>query len=165
MLAATAVSLMGIMGAVGKVFWGWLSDRLGREQTWALAAVIWVGSVLWLMSIRDAGQPWRVYAYGILLGIGYASTAPLFPAIAADLFQGPRFGAIYGSLALGHVLGSSLGPVLAGHIFDTTGSYAVAFSLAIAAMVLASGSFWLAAPRKVRAMGKRPLLPKEPPYG
>ena len=35
MLAASVVGLVGLFGSLGKVFWGWLSDRLGREGTFS----------------------------------------------------------------------------------------------------------------------------------
>lgn len=37
MLAASAVGLVGLCGSVGKVGWGWVSDRIGREPSYALA--------------------------------------------------------------------------------------------------------------------------------
>ena len=49
-------------------------------------------------------------------------------------------GKIFGITALGGAIGGVLGPWLAGYIFDTTGSYSVAFLIAsgstVTAMVL-----------------------------
>ena len=82
-----------------------------------------------------------------LLGYGIAS---LYGSVAADLFQGPRFGTIFGTLSLGAGLGAAAGPWVGGVVFDHGGSYALAFGLGIFLSVVSAACIWLAAPRRVR---------------
>jgi len=42
---------------------------------------------------------------------------------------------------------------VAGALYDVTGTYTPAFSIAIAGSVLSALAIWLAAPRKVRTVG------------
>ena len=45
------------------------------------------------------------YLYAVLIGLGYAVTAPLMPAVISDLFRGKHFGAIFGTLHVANALG------------------------------------------------------------
>ena len=48
-----------------------------------------------------------------------------------------------------------MGPWVTGALYDATGSYALAFWIAIGASVLSALAIWLAAPRRVRAVAGR----------
>jgi MFS family permease len=88
------------------------------------------------------------YAYAVLIGVGYAATAPLTPAIASDLFGGPRFARIFGLLHLANSIGGALGAWVAGRIFDATGGYGLALPIAAGMALLAPTLLWVAAPRR-----------------
>jgi MFS family permease len=88
------------------------------------------------------------YLYALLIGLGYAVTAPLTPAIASDLFGGPRFARIFGLLHFTNSLGGAAGAWVAGAIFDATGSYAFALPIAAGMALLAPGLLWVVAPRR-----------------
>jgi MFS family permease len=75
-------------------------------------------------------------------------TAPLTPAIASDLFGGPRFARIFGMLHLTNSLGGAIGAWIADWIFDATGSYAPALPISAATALLAPALVWFAAPRR-----------------
>jgi cyanate permease len=53
---------------------------------------------------------------------------------------------------LAAIVGGAAGPWVTGALYDVTGSYTPAFSIAIAGSVLSSLAIWRAAPRKVRAV-------------
>src|SRR5262249_51059879 len=92
-----------------------------------------------------------VAAQGML---GYGLTS-VFGAIAAELFAGRQFGTIFGTLNLAAGAGAGLGPWVTGLLHDATGSYTVAWWLAIACAVGSAAAMWLAVPRKVRAVAGR----------
>jgi MFS family permease len=142
--------LMGISSGFAKFGWGWLSDRIGREMAYSLAVIFLLGGVGALLS-GGIGF-WVLCIYSLLFGVGYAAGAPLYPAISADLFQGPRFGSIYGLANVAIGLGAAGGAWFGGFVFDTTGAYWVAFALSAAMVVVSAGCFWVAGPRQVRAV-------------
>ena len=73
-------------------------------------------------------------------------------AKTADLFPGPNLGAILGVITIGTGLGAAGGSWLAGFVFDTTGSYRVAFTLSIVFYLAGSIAFWaLRRPPAIRA--------------
>ena len=86
--------------------------------------------------------------------LGYGLTS-VVGAIPAEIFQGRHYGTIFGTLMLASIVGGAAGPWVTGALYDATGSYTLAFSLAIGASVLSAVAIWLAAPRAVRAVAGR----------
>src|SRR5262249_28317880 len=142
LIGATVVSVVGIASIVGKTGWGALSDRVGREPTYTLAFACVAASVGLLALAGAHPHGLLPYGYAALIAIGYAVTAPLTPAIASDLFGGPRFGRIFGTLHFTNSLGGALGAFVAGVIFDATGDYALALPIAAAMALVAPGLLW-----------------------
>ena len=56
---------------------------------------------------------------------------------------------------LASIAGGAVGPWLTGVLYDHTGSYTLAFWIAIACSAVSAVAIWLAAPRKVRAVAGR----------
>lgn len=150
MLAASTVGLAGFVSIFGKILWGVLCDRLGREWALTLGSLAVTASILLLILSRVVISPWIVFLFAVVFAIGYASVAPIVSTATADLFVGRHFGSIYGFVCLGQGIGGSLGAWLAGYIFDITGSYLSAFALAAASFVVGVLCLWMAAPRRVR---------------
>ena len=140
--------MVGIASIAGKTGWGALSDRIGREPTYSLAFAFVAASVGLLALAGAYPRSVLPYGYAILIGVGYAVTAPLTPAIASDLFGGPRFARIFGVLHLTNSLGGALGAWTAGWMFDATGSYASALPIAAGLALLAPALLWIVAPRR-----------------
>ena len=132
MVAASVISVVGAASIVGKTGGGWLSDHLARETVYVLGMASMIASLGLLWLVAASPRPWLTYGYASLFGLGYAVTASLVPAMVSDRFRGPHFGAIFGVSQIGSALGTALGPWLAGWAFDTTGSYAMPFTLAAA---------------------------------
>jgi MFS family permease len=111
--------------------------------------------------------------YLALLLLGHAPTAPLLylmvvaqgmlgygltsvvGAIPAEIFQGRHYGTIFGTLMLASIAGGAVGPWLTGVLYDATGSYTLAFWIAIGCSGLSAVAIWIAAPRNVRAVAGR----------
>lgn len=155
MLAASVVGAIGIVGSGGKIMWGAVSDRIGRELSYTLAFTTGTAGVVLLLSIGPASPPWMLYVYALVYGVCYGASAVLCPVLSADIFHSKRFGSILGGIYVGSGVGSAIGAFLAGYIFDATRSYSWAFILMIPAMWTSCLLFWLAGPRKVRMVAGR----------
>jgi MFS family permease len=149
-VAASVVSVVGLASIAGKTGGGWLSDTLGREVTYTLGMATTLASIGVLGLIALAPSPALAYLYAVLIGLGYAVTAPLMPAVISDLFRGRHFGAIFGTLHVANALGGSIGPWIGGRIFDVTGSYRVAFVVGVATATVSTALLWIVAPRRAR---------------
>jgi len=149
--AMTAASLGGAVGLIsipGKLGWGLLSDRAGRELAYGLAFACVAASVGALVLAGGSRTAAALVLYAVLIGLGYGVMAPVPPAAVSDLFGGPGFPTIYGLVYTLGGLGLASGTWGAGWLFDRTGSYAIALWLALGMALLSPALLWLAAPRR-----------------
>ena len=155
MTAAYIFAMVGIVSSLFRIFWGWLSDRIGREKTFTAGAICACLGIVSLMIIGSTGAKVFATFFFIFFGMGWGVTAPMFMAVSADLFKGKGFGLIYGIVEGGIGIAGALGAWVGGFIFDRTGSYQWAFVLAIFFFVLSILFVWLAAPRRVHPIAAR----------
>lgn len=159
-LMASVVALYGFANIAGNLT-GFLSDRIGREWAYTIGTS---GGIVALGCLLAGGSPetsWLLFVYGIVYGVAMGVLAPTQTAATADLFGGRHFGKIQGLIVAGFGLAGSIGPWLGGFIYDTLGSYTVAFSISIASVAASCAMMWLAAPRRGRT--PRPTtLPNTP---
>jgi MFS family permease len=151
-VAAYALGMVGLTGSVGQIALGHLSDRIGREWVWTVSALGFAACYALLLVMQHYPSPVLLYLMVTsqgLLGYGMAS---VYSAIPLELFQGRQYGAIVGVLSGASTLGAGLGPWVTGALYDRTGSYALAFWVAITLSLLSIVCVWLSAPRKVRAV-------------
>ena len=147
LFAAFIAGAAGIFAALGALS-GFLSDRIGKEKVFTGCCVLSTISLLLLLSLKDASNPWVLYIFVLIFGFPMGLFAPALIAGAADLFYGKHFGTVNGIVFMGFGLGGAIGPWLGGFIFDITGSYSSAFILCVAAYAIACTGFWVAAPRR-----------------
>jgi len=155
MVAAAVGGAVGLVSIGGKVGWGVLSDRTGRELACTLAFGCVAAAIGTLVLAGRYPASLIPFAYAVLIGLGYAVLSPVFPAVAGDLFSGPGFSTIYGTLYAIICLGLAAGAWSAGKIFDLTASYAAALWIALAMAALTPAILWVVAPRR----------PNPPPAG
>jgi MFS family permease len=153
--AGWALGLVSLVAVPGQIALGHLSDRIGREWVWTIGNAGFVLCCLALLLMRANQSGALLYAMIVAQGtLGYSLTSVLGP-IPAEIFEGRRFGSIFGVIVLAAILGGAAGPWLAGIVHDRTGSYALAWWLAIGLSGFSAVAIWLAAPGKVRAVAGR----------
>jgi len=125
--AALLMSIVGAASVVGKVGAGHLADRYGAKRIQALCTAVLACIMFWL-STDVSTQMLHIFAivYGLSFGGAFSTSSVLVAAV----FGVSHMGKIYGFLAFGGAVGGVIGPWLAGNIFDTTGSYSMAFLIA-----------------------------------
>ena len=148
--AASLFAAMGALSAGFRFFWGWFSDRAGREITFTLGGGCFSCGILFLLLFQYHPSSTILYFFAAFFGAGWGVTAPMFMSITGDLYKGKHFGLIYGMVEGTIGLGSALGAWIAGYIFDQTQNYFWAFILAILLNLISILLAWLAAPRKSR---------------
>lgn len=154
MFAASVFALFGIFMVAGQLSAS-ISDWIGREKTITLVAILAIGGLVALVSVRGTSQPWLLYLYATCFGYAAGLHAPTTFASTADIFHGRNFGAIAGLLLTGQGLGGVLGPWLGGYIYDISGSYSSAFVLCMVCFGLTSITVWIAAPRNADRLRAR----------
>ena len=154
MFSASVLALFGIFMVIGQFSSG-ISDRIGRENTITISAILALIAFVALISVKDTHQPWLLYLYAICFGWGVGLFSPTVFAGIADLFYGKHFGGIAALLLTGMGIGGAVGPWLGGYIYDISGSYRAAFILCMACFALACIAVWIAAPRNARKLNMR----------
>jgi MFS family permease len=153
--AAWALGLVSLVAIPGQIALGHLSDRIGREWIWMIGNLGFVICYAALIGLRSAPTPVLLYAMILAQGtLGYSLTSVMGP-IPAEIFEGRHYGSIFGTVMLAAILGGAAGPWITGVIYDTTGTYSMAFCIAVACNLISILAIWLAAPGKVRAVAGR----------
>jgi sugar phosphate permease len=135
--AAAALGVVGFTGSVGKISFGWLSDRLTDAKYAAALGFFLMAIGMGLLMGADTAVV--LYLFAAIFGIGYGSMAPLMPYLTADRFGRQVLGSAYGMLIFFVAgFGGSIGPVIGGVIYDRTGSYANAWLLNLVLLVAIS---------------------------
>ena len=156
LFASYVVGMTGIVSIAGKIFWGTLSDKIGREVTYTLVIACSICGMLCLIAFTILASPSLPFFYAIFFGLGYAGTASLPPLIIADYFEGRAYGRIFGAILVFNGIGGAFGAWVAGFLYDQMRSYVPFLIMMIACALFACLFVWIAAPRKVRIVpGKR----------
>jgi MFS family permease len=160
LMATSVFALFGFASILGQIASA-ISDKIGREITLTISVVLAIGGLVALMSVQNTSQLWLLYVYAISSGFATGIYSPVIIVGLADIFHGKNISSISGLLSTGMGLGGVIGPWLGGFIFDRQGSYHLAFLIAIAAFVLGTLSFWMAAPRNAEKLRARRMSPFE----
>ena len=147
--ASSVLALYGFLCSGGSLV-SLMSDRIGRENTMTIGTIMGISGIITLMFIQDTSHPWMLYYYAAAFGFGLGIVSPTIAAAATDIFQGAKVGTIIGFVWFGFSVGGTIGPWLGGWIFETTGSYLIAFIVAAVLFAISCAAVWLAEPRKVR---------------
>jgi MFS family permease len=149
LFVAGVFGVTGLMSTVGRITFGVAADRIGRATSATISYACTALGTLCLLQLEVWRHPAPLYAYALLFGLGFGARGPIITTMAAQLFPGRSFGAIYGILSVGNGVGGGIAPWFGGAIHDVTGSYRVAFLIAIGFCGIGAACFWLArAPRR-----------------
>jgi len=140
--AATVLGVGSFLAIAGTIFTGTISDYIGRERSAILAYGISIVGVVCALFITGPQQRWLLWLHACFFGLTWGARGPAITAKTADLFPGRHLGAILGVITIGAGIGSAVGSWAAGWIFDISGSYRIAFLLAIASYLGGCVAFW-----------------------
>ncbi len=144
LFAALIIGITGAATFLGFIFWGGLSDRIGRRLAYFLGSICLLAAIAILGSLQGREPiPWLI-AYALMLGLGEGSRSSLVTAVASDLFPGNALGAVNGAVGSAFGAGAAFFPWLAGSIHDQSGSYNTAFQLAAVSVLISTVALWLA---------------------
>ncbi len=148
LFVAGIFGLTGLLSVVGRISFGFAADRIGRATSATISYGCTAAGTLCLLSLEVWPHPAALYAYALLFGLGFGARGPIITAIASQLFPGRRFGVIYGFLSVGNGIGGGVAPWFGGFVHDVTGSYRIAFLIAMGFCAVGSACFWLARPSR-----------------
>ncbi len=130
-----AVSLSRIFDGIGRPFFGWLSDQIGREHTMALAFLIGAAALFTLNQIGGSNPAMFVLVTAIYFGV-YGEIFSLFPATQGDTFGSKYAAANAGMLYTAKGTGALLVPIATG--IAKAHGYGVIFTIFVTFNVVAA---------------------------
>lgn len=130
LVAATAVSIVGVGGVAGRLGMGAASDRIGATNAIIICFAIVTATLVWLIF---ASQLWMLFLFAMVFGFAYGGEVPQIPVVLNRLYGMRAVAALVGAVMFGTTTGGAVGAWLGGKIFDVTSSYQIAFAIAVAA--------------------------------
>jgi OFA family oxalate/formate antiporter-like MFS transporter len=147
-----AVALDRVSNGFSRVFWGWLSDQIGRETTMAVAFALQafcLGSVVWFGKLSGA---WFTVTLIAAL-FTYGEVFSLFPSIVGDYFGSRNSASNYGFMYSAKGVASIIGGGVAALMFEKTGTWSGVLEgtavFALVASMLVVGMKFMSLPGKV----------------
>jgi MFS transporter, OFA family, oxalate/formate antiporter len=129
-LLPLALSIDRVMNGLTRPFFGWLSDRIGRENTMVIAFTLeGVAMTTWFL-LRSNPLVF-VLMSGVVL-FGWGEIFSLFPSTLTDTYGTKHATTNYGFLYMAQGVGSVLGGPVAALVHDAYGSWTPVFVIIIA---------------------------------
>ena len=154
-LAATAVSVYGLLNSTSRVLWGILIPRFPIRRLMVTHALAAGGGVAFLVFMVDGPVTlfiWAIYQ-GLVLGVFFS----LHTIICAEYFGRPHIGAVRGAMLPPTSLSRAGGPLLLSAIRDARGSYEAAFALVLGGWaVMAALTFFSRKPTPTNVAEQEP---------
>ncbi len=122
--AALTLSLIGGACIVGMNVMGNIADRFSNKIALEVSYSLMGLSLVWLI---PSHSQWSFYLFSMAFGFAYGGMQVLFSPLVAELFGTRSHGVILATGALVGSIGAAIGPIVAGYIFDSFGSYTIAF--------------------------------------
>ena len=126
--AANVLSIVLGASIIGRLFMGWLADKIQKKYVMILIYSLVAVSIPLLFIADTTGI---MYLFAFLFGVALGGDYMIIPLMAAELFGVKALGRVMGVIISIDGLGEAFGPMLAAFIRDTSGNYVYGFSALI----------------------------------
>ncbi len=131
--ATVGVLVISLFNSFGRLFWGWVSDRIGRKN---VIFVLLAGTAVLSLLVNLVGG-YLIYVLIGFIGLFYGGFLSTFPSLSADIFGAKYNATNYGMVLVGFGAGAVISSYIAGYYKNIA---ADDISLMFPAFVIASGA-------------------------
>jgi MFS transporter, OFA family, oxalate/formate antiporter len=124
--AASLVGILGLFNGGGRIFWGWLSDIVGKMP--AFLGILGIQGVC-LLLIPHVGNEALFAILACLVYLCYGGAFGTMPSTAGRFFGVKYVGAIYGLMLIGWSIGGIVGPLLIASLIGEDKAYTLGFTV------------------------------------
>ncbi|MGX6443942.1 L-lactate MFS transporter [Neobacillus sp. K501] len=127
--AALFVSLYSLSNCLGRVFWGAVSDKIGRTKCLMIIYIV-IAAMMLTIALAHSVAGFAVAIIGI--GLCFGGTMGIFPSIVGEKFGMKYYGVNYGVTFIGYSGAAFFGPRIAnGVAAANNGMFTNAFYIAL----------------------------------
>jgi OFA family oxalate/formate antiporter-like MFS transporter len=138
-----AATLSPLANGASRILWGWVSDRLGRENTMIVTFVLQSFCLIAVATLGQLSPAWFV-ATLVAVYFTWGQIYSLFPSTSGDYFGTRHATSNYAVLYTAKGVASIIGGYVAARLYEQSGSWAMGFyGSAVMALVAAGIAFGL----------------------
>lgn len=141
------VVAMLVLGVFGKLLLGRIADKYGIYRALIFGASTLALSFVAMLFASFAWGPWLV---AVIFGFDLAMGSILPPLVTASIYRRTMYGEAYGFVQSSVQMGAAFGSLLVSFIFDSSGSYYLAWIINIGLSLL-TGFLWFLAHKNAQA--------------
>jgi OFA family oxalate/formate antiporter-like MFS transporter len=134
---ATLIAVSSLFNGAGRFFWGGLSDRIGRIQTFR---IMLFSQVVVFLLLAKVGHPWVFAALVCYVLLCYGGGFGTMPSFVMDVFGGKLMPVVYGVVLTAWSAAGIVGPQIIAWLRDHHAQEAASYSFMVGAAFLAVGA-------------------------
>jgi MFS family permease len=120
--ASIIALILPVASIVGRLNGGWLGDRYGRKQVFAVSFILMtIGT--FIFGFIEISRMWLIVPFVLCMSLGWGGSVTTRLTLLREYFGRTSFGTIMGFMSGVMMVGNISGAPLAGWIYDTWGSY------------------------------------------
>lgn len=116
-VATIGVLLISMFNSVGRLFWGYISDKIERTN---VIIILLLGTTVLSLFVNLA-TGYFIFPLIMLIGFFYGGLLSTFPALTADLFGSKNMAINYGFVLFGFGIGAVVSSQIAGYYKNVAG--------------------------------------------
>ena len=138
-IAALSITAFTLLSILGRVSFAFFADKYSKRKLLAITSSF---IVLGLPILAFSSSALFACLGTGIVGVGIGGTLPVRPSLLADYFGTKHIGSITGMSNGLATFGSAISPIFIGWMFDSTGSYELAWLICMVSTFVAVPLFW-----------------------
>lgn len=147
-VSATIMGTSVFMRFPTQLLFGWMADRVSKGQLRYLGMIGLAISAVGLFIFTRATSVGLAWLYAVVVGLGNGVFGGIQSQLRGRYWGRKAFGSIGGIIVPFMLFSGVVAPVSAGWVYDTTGSYSLAFNIMLILLIIAVGVMYFATPPK-----------------
>jgi sugar phosphate permease len=146
--AANVLTIVLGSSIIGRLFMGWLADKIQKKYVMILIYSLVAVSIPLLFLAKASGV---MYVFAFIFGMALGGDYMIIPLMAAELFGVKVMGRVMGIIISVDGLGEAFAPMLAGWLRDRNGSYTYGFMALIVLAIIGTIAITLLPAKKLES--------------